>query len=87
MVRRYNSKFEAFSLDLQTHADGDTDLLPLRLNHVHYGLENENVLLLHLFNLQLKISCKFCTVLKLWKLNHFAFFDVDSQNSWLVHYF
>ena len=50
MVRRNDSKLEAFSLDLLTHPDGDTDSLALRLNHVHNGLENENILLLHLFN-------------------------------------
>ena len=49
-----------------------------------YSLVNKNVLLLHFFYTELERSRKLNTILKLWKLDHFALFDVNSKAALLI---
>ena len=74
---RYNSQLKALGFNLLTHTYCDADSLVLSMDHVHDCLENENVLLLHLFYLELEVRRKLYAVLKLRELNHLALFYVD----------
>lgn len=48
------------------------------------GLVNENVLFLHLLDLELELGGQLGAINQLRKLDHFAFLDVDSQAARLV---
>jgi hypothetical protein len=83
----HDCKCKAMGAYLVTEANGYSNSLPLRRDHVQDCLVDKDVLFLHLFNLKFKRIRQFNAVVQLWKLNHLALFDVYSQTPNLVKNF
>jgi hypothetical protein len=62
LMHRHYCQLKAHGIDLFAQPYRDAHLLSLAIDHMKHSLEDEDVLFLHLFYLELKLGGQFCAI-------------------------